>query len=369
MRLPLPGLGPVTDRLPDALADRLPEAWADRWGLQPAAPSSPRVILVTGASSGIGRAVAQEAAARGEHLVLAARSDESLEEVRQECVDRGAASALVVPTDVGDDDQVAALVERTLEQHGRIDAVVNSAGVVAYGAAEEVPREVFDGVLRTNLTGSANVARHVLPVLRRQGRGTLVLVGSVLGHLAAPTMTPYVVSKWGVRGLARQLQLENRDLPDVHVCHVSPGGVDTPIYDQGANYAGVPGQPPPSVTPEYVARRLLRRIDAPPAELQVGIGNDVMRFGFTFLPGVYDAVVGPAFALVGVDSTRRRSAGDGNVLESQQDGNAVRGDYDGVVHRVGRTLMSGARSLADATTGRRPVPADTPPDTSTAPSS
>ncbi len=336
----LPGLGLLVDRLSSRL--------------EPVGRSSgPRVLVVTGASSGIGRAVALEAAAAGEHLVLAARSDESLEEVGRACTERGALSTLVVPTDVGEDDEVAALVERTLARHGRIDAVVNSAGVVAYGQAEDVPREVFDGVLRTNVTGSVNVARHVLPVLRRQGRGTLVLVGSVLGSLAAPTMTPYVVSKWAVRGLARQLQLENRDVPGVHVCHVMPGGVDTPIYDQGANYAGVAGQPPPSVTPEHVARRLLRRIDAPPPELQVGIGNDVMRFGFTFFPRVYDALVGPVFGLVGRDSTLPRPTGEGNVLAPNPGGNAVRGGYDNVAQRVTRQVWSRARSLAGSRTGTR----------------
>ena len=344
MRLPLVGLGPLAERI------------SDRLGLQgqpSAGPSTqPRVIVVTGATSGIGRAVAHEAASQGQHLVLASRSVESLEEVRRECAERGALSTSVCPTDVGDDDEVAALVEGALATHGRIDAVVNSAGVVAYGQAEEVPREVFDGVLRTNLTGSANVARHVLPVLRRQGRGTLVLVGSVLGHLAAPTMTPYVVSKWGVRGLARQLQVENRDVPGVHVCHLSLGGVDTPIYDQGANYTGAPGQPPPTVSPEYAARRVLRHLDDPPPELQVGIGNDVMRFGFTFLPRVYDALVGPLFGVVGLDPSRRRAVDDGNVLEPQHHGNAVHGGYQSVVHRVGRTLFLRARALAGTSPGR-----------------
>src|SRR5215213_4301938 len=335
----LPGLGLLLERVTVRFDGRTSSG----------GPSGPRVLVVTGASSGIGRAFALQAAAAGEHLVLAARGEESLEEVRRECIERGALSTLVVPTDVGDDDEVAALVQQTLDRHGRIDAVVNCGGVVAYGQAEEIPREVFDAVVRTNLTGSANVARHVMPVLRGQRRGTLVLVGSVLGHLAAPTMTPYVVSKWGVRGLARQLQLENRDMPGVHVCHVSPGGVDTPIYDQGANYAGVAGQPPLAVTPEHVARRLLRRIDSPPPELQVGIGNDVMRFGFTFLPRVYDALVGPIFGLVGRDPTQPRPPGDGNVLESNQDGNAVRGGYDNVAQRVGRQVLSRARALAGST--------------------
>jgi NAD(P)-dependent dehydrogenase (short-subunit alcohol dehydrogenase family) len=195
-------------------------------------------------------------------------------------------------------------------------------------------------VLRTNLVGSANVARHVLPVLRRQEHGTLVLVGSVLGSLAAPAMTPYVVSKWGVRGLARQLQVENRDLPDVHVCHVAPGGVDTPIYQQGANYAGAAGQPPASVPPELVARRLLHRLESPPPEVQVGIGNGVMRFGFSVLPRAYDALVGPVFDLVAQDSTQRLPPGDGNVLHPNPAGNALRGDYEYLPRRVVRALRT-----------------------------
>lgn len=347
---PSAGLTALTDlsqRVTEVVAERLADPLGGR--PSPARPDAPRVVLVTGASSGIGRAVAQQAAALGDHLVLAARNDESLEEVARECTDAGAASVLVVPTDVGEDEQVATLVQRALSEHDRLDAVVSSAGVVAYGPTEEVPREVFDGVVRTNLVGSANVARHVLPVLRRQERGTFVIIGSVLGSLAAPAMTPYVVSKWGVRALARQLQLENRDLPDVHICHVAPGGVATPIYDQGANYAGVPGQPPPSVSPEYAARRILKRLDSPPAEMQVGIGNDIMRFGFTVMPRAYDALVGPIFGLVGMDSTRRRPEGDGNVLESNPEGNAVRGDYENVVHRVGRTVLTRARALTTST--------------------
>ena len=349
MRAPA-SLAAATDGLAERLADRLADPLGRSTELQ--RPPAPRVLVVTGASSGIGRAFALEAAGLGDHLVLAARSEESLADVATHCSARGAASVLVVPTDVGDDDAVAALVGRAVEEHDRIDAVVNSAGVVAYGPAEEIPREVFDRVLRTNLAGSANVARHTLPVLRRQERGTLVLVGSVLGSLAAPAMTPYVVSKWGVRGLARQLRVENRDLPGVHVCHVAPGGVDTPIYDQGANYAGVPGQPPPSVTPELVARRVLQRLDDPPAELQVGIGNDLMRFGATFLPRAYDALVGPVFGVVGLDPTRRRPADPGNVLEPDPGRNAVRGDYENVVHRVGRTLLTRARALTTTIPGR-----------------
>ena len=110
-------------------------------------------------------------------LPLAARSDESLAEVAQECTEQGAASVLVMPTDVGDDDAVAALVERTVADHGRLDAVVNAAGVVAYGPAEEVPREVFDRVLRTNLA-APGLGTHALGVSRPSGSRATPLNGS-----------------------------------------------------------------------------------------------------------------------------------------------------------------------------------------------
>jgi NAD(P)-dependent dehydrogenase (short-subunit alcohol dehydrogenase family) len=125
-----------------------------------------------------------------------------LKEAAEECERAGAAGVSVEPADVGDDDAVAAVIRRVLEDHGRLDAAVSVASVVAYGALPSVPVEVFDGVVRTNLLGSANLARHVLPVFRAQGRGHLVLTGSVLGHLAVPGMTAYIVSKWGVRAPA-----------------------------------------------------------------------------------------------------------------------------------------------------------------------
>src|SRR4051812_26557648 len=167
-----------------------------------------RVVLVVGASSGIGRATASLLAQHGDTVVLASRGKAALEATAAEI-----GGAELHPVDVRDGDAVQRLVDEGVARHGRLGAVVSTAGVVSYGRFEDVPAEVFDGVLETNLLGAANVARAVLPVLRRQRKGTLVLFGSVLGDIAAPSMTPYVVSKWGVRALGRQLALENRDLP------------------------------------------------------------------------------------------------------------------------------------------------------------
>ncbi len=310
-------------------------------------PPAPRVLLVTGASSGIGRAAARQAAARGDHVVLAARDERTLKETAIECDAAGAASTLVIPTDVGDDEAVADCIRQVLDRHGRLDGVAHCAGVVAYGRIEDVPPEVFEGVLRTNLLGSVTIARHVIPVLRDQGRGGLVLVGSIVGHLGVPGMSPYVVSKWGVRALARQLQLENRDEREVSVSLVSPGGVLTPIYEQAANFSGWAGRPPPPVdSPEKVARVVLDRIDHPRKRTQVGLANNVMRFGFTFMPGVYDVLVGPLFRLAANDLTRPLPPVVGNVLHSVPERNRLLGDQVNAVVGVSRNVVARVRQLS-----------------------
>lgn len=281
--------------------------------------STPRIVLVTGASSGIGRATALRVAAEGAHVVLLARGRTALEEAAAACERAGAASALVLPTDVGDDAAVAEAVRVTLERHGRLDVVVSNAGVVSYGRAEEVPVEVFDTIIRTNLLGSAHVARHVLPVLREQREGAMVFVGSVIGHVAVPSLTPYTVSKWGVRALVEQLRLENRDVPGVHIGYVAPGGVDTPIYRTAANYDGYEGRPPPPVaSPDKVARQLLARVAHPWLPAQLSVVNQAIRLGHTLVPPVYARMVGPLCYLLTVDLARPTEAGPGNVLDSRE---------------------------------------------------
>ena len=127
------------------------------------------VVLVTGASSGIGRATALQLARPGARLVLASRSAPALAEVERDCAGRGA-TVLVVPTDVADTAAVDALFAAAVERFGRVDAVVHAAAVVAYGRLEDVPDEVFDHALDVNLLGTARVARTALRLFRDAGR-------------------------------------------------------------------------------------------------------------------------------------------------------------------------------------------------------
>jgi NAD(P)-dependent dehydrogenase (short-subunit alcohol dehydrogenase family) len=303
--------------------------------------SSPRVVLVTGASSGIGRAAAVLAARAGDHVALLARGEGPLKEVADVCDREGAASTTVLAADVGDDEAVRTAVAALLDRHGRIDGVIHAAGVVAYGRTEQVPPEVFERVVRTNLLGSVHLVRHVLPGMRERDAGTYVQIGSLLGQIAVPTMSPYVVSKWGVRALLRQLEIENRDRPGVRFCHVSPGGVDTPIYWQAGTYDGFVGRPPPPVvSPEHVARHALRLLDHPRKRTQVPFTNELIRFGYTFLPGVYDVLVRQLFPVAGKDLTAAVPPGAGNVLDSSPDGNQLKGNQGNAAVGIARNLLS-----------------------------
>ncbi|WP_298988726.1 SDR family oxidoreductase [uncultured Pseudokineococcus sp.] len=281
----------------------------------------PRVVLVTGASSGIGRATALRLARPGAVLALAARGREGLEAVAADCRAQGA-RATTHPLDVADDDAVAACVADVVRREGRLDAVVHSAAVIAYGDLTEVPAEVFERVVRTDVLGTAAVARHALRRFRAQEEGTLVLLGSVLGQVTAPWMSSYVTSKWAVHGLARTLQQENRPWRRVHVRLVSPGGVETPVYRRAATYLGHHGKPPmPVYDPATVADRVVRVLARPAAaqrDTRAGWGNPFLRLGFVALPGVYDAAVGPLLRLLGLDR-RRVEDTPGNVLEPSPD--------------------------------------------------
>ncbi|MBL8928640.1 MAG: SDR family NAD(P)-dependent oxidoreductase [Kineosporiaceae bacterium] len=258
-----------------------------------------RVVLITGASSGIGRATALRLARAGARLVLVARSADELEDVVRECRSV-AASSLPVVADVADPGDVERAMQAAETEFGGLDAVVHSAGVAGYGRLEQIPAEVFDAVVRSTFTGTVTVLRAAVQRFRARREGRIVVLGSVLGQIAVPQMSPYVASKWGVHGLVRSTQQELRDEPDVHLSLISPAGVDTPIYTRAATYLGRHGRPvPPVRSADSVAAQVVRALVAPRREIR-GITSSALVAAFRLAPAAFDAVAGPALRAVGM---------------------------------------------------------------------
>ncbi len=197
-----------------------------------------QVAIVTGASAGIGRALALQLAGQGAKVVIAARRAERLEEVAAECR-LGGGEVLVIPTDVSNEAQCKALVERTVEKFGRLDMLINNAGMAASALLDEFPDlRLFRQTVDINLYGTVYCTYYALPHLK-QSKGRIVAVSSLGGKSAIPYNTPYCASKYALHGFFDSLRMELVQ-HGVSCTVICPWWVITEFHEAQLNKDGMP---------------------------------------------------------------------------------------------------------------------------------
>ena len=243
-----------------------------------------QVVVLTGATSGIGLATARRLARRGPKLVLAARGEEALREIAAE-IEGAGGQAIAVPTDVGDREAVAALRRAAVERFGRIDTWINDAGVAIYGATADVPWEDQRRLFETNYWGVVAGSLEALAQFREQAAagaasaGKLVNVGSVLSDRSMIFQGPYSASKHAVKAWTDALRMELAEAGErVSVTLIKPAAIDTTYMEHARTYMDAVGtrNPPPSYDPDLVADAIEHACEHDARALTVGGGGWVV---------------------------------------------------------------------------------------------
>ncbi|HKG68848.1 MAG TPA: SDR family oxidoreductase [Segetibacter sp.] len=285
-----------------------------------------KTIVITGASSGIGRAAAIAFAENGAKLVLAARREDALETVADECRAFGA-EAIAVKTDVTDAEAMKRLAGIAAEFGGKIDVWINNAGIGIVGEFTQTPVASHQRVIETNLMGYVHGAHAALPYFKRQLYGVLININSLGGWVAQPYSVAYAASKWGLRGFSEALRGELLKYREIHICDIFPGFIDTPGFQRGANYIGRKIKPIP---PVYDARRVAKAIVSlavrPRNAVTVGTSAIIMKFLNTLFPRVFQSVFVTLLDFY-FKRAKKVPVSDGSLFESDSTDTGIDGGW------------------------------------------
>ncbi len=307
------------------------------------------VVVITGASSGIGRATALHFARKGASLVLAARREEALESLVEQCEAYGS-RAFAVPTDVSDPEAVQELGARAVEAFDRIDVWVNNAAVSFFSPFLKVPLKDFNRVIDVNVMGYVYGSRVALQRMQAQGSGVLINVASIVGAVPQPYTSAYSMSKAAVRALGVSLRSELLldKARKIHVCTVLPATIDTPFFNHAANYTGRRAVAmPPVYSAQKVAAAIAKLVSSPRGEVVVGrIGRSMVR-QHRISPAKVETAM--AYQVEKTHLSRKKPAEDttGNLYGPSLDRRnaAVTGGWSGKRRTVQRSL-AGTAALA-----------------------
>lgn len=262
--------------------------------------------VITGATSGIGRETALQFARGGVSVVVAGRREERLRQLVSEIESTGG-QALGVVTDVAEQDQVDRLIESAVEGFGRIDTLVNNAGVAFAGRFDQMTLEDFRRVMDVNFWGAVYASKAVVPRMREQrGGGVIINVSSIFGKRGMPFQTAYCASKFALAGFSEALRAEVMS-NGIDVSTIFPGAVETEIFESAANQTGMEL---PSFVPKFPAKALARIIVQtarfPQPEVVMALDAQAINFFNTLAPGLMDLALG--WSVPFIEGIRRGAA-------------------------------------------------------------
>lgn len=251
-----------------------------------------QVIVITGATSGIGLTTARMAARRGAKLVLAARSVEALDQLADE-LGRQAIQVATVVADVGDQSDVARIARTAIERFGHIDTWVNNAGISIYGRLEDVATVDFRRLFDTNFWGVVYGSLEAVKHFRLRGGGALINLGSEVSDVALPLQGMYSASKHAIKAFTNSLRIElEKEKVPISVTLIKPAAIDTMFPVHARNYMEKePTLPPPVYAPELVGRAILYCAEHPRREIFVGGGSKVMSAAGYYMPLTFDGIM------------------------------------------------------------------------------
>jgi len=217
-----------------------------------------KVIIITGASRGIGRAAACLLAERGGRVVVASRDESALQEVSRS-IESHSGVSLAVPTNVCSESSIKTLVDQVVSRFGRIDVLINNAGICVYGPVTQTTLDEWEQVMETNLKGVFLCTREVIPGMIQQGAGHIINVASQAGKFGFPNLAIYCASKFGVIGFSESLERELTPY-NIRVSYLCPGYVDTALLKV---FPAEIVQSARMATPEEVAEQLFNLLISP----------------------------------------------------------------------------------------------------------
>ncbi|MEO8288023.1 MAG: SDR family oxidoreductase [Chloroflexota bacterium] len=284
-------------------------------------PLDEQVVVITGASSGIGRETALMMASRGAKVVVSARSDEALDDLVKQIRSAGG-YATSVPADVSVLTDVENLARRAREENGRIDTWVNNAGVLIVGEFEKTDLDEARRLFDINFWGEVHGCKAVLPIMREQGYGTLINITSVTAKRALPLMSFYSASKAALNGLYDALRTEIKN-SNIKLCVVMPATIDTPLFEHARSKEGVAARPaPPIYPPSEVAKTIVQCAEHPKREMFAGPAGLFMAWGNYTMPGVLDKVMAAVGRPVQLTDQPEPTRGNDNLNTTLNDSSA-----------------------------------------------